>query len=71
MTVDFTKFPFPGLHRPQAATVTEAITAEPVAAGFVIITLRATDTDGFAAIDAHPDSIIAFSTETRGYLSRA
>jgi len=24
------------------------------------------DTDGFAAIDAHPDSIIAFSTETRG-----
>jgi hypothetical protein len=29
--------------------VTEAITAEPVASGFVIITLQATDTDDFAA----------------------
>jgi hypothetical protein len=49
MTVDFTKFPFPSLQHPQAATVTEAITAEPVASGFVIITLKATDADGFAA----------------------
>jgi hypothetical protein len=49
MTVDFTKFPFPGLRRPQAATVTEAIRVEPVASGFVIITLKATDIDGFAA----------------------
>jgi hypothetical protein len=49
MSVDFTKFPFPSLQQPQAATVTEAITAEPVASGFVIITLKATDTNGFAA----------------------
>jgi hypothetical protein len=49
MTVDFTKFPFPDLWQPQAATVTEAIRAEPVASGFVIITLKATDADGFAA----------------------
>jgi hypothetical protein len=47
MTVDFTKFPFPSLQQPQAATVTEAITAEPVASGFVIITLKATDAEGF------------------------
>jgi hypothetical protein len=49
MSVDFTKFPFPNLWQPQAATVTEAITAEPVASGFVIITLRAADAEGFAA----------------------
>jgi hypothetical protein len=49
VTVDFTKFPFPSLREPQAATVTDAITAEPVASGFVIVTLKATDTDGFAA----------------------
>jgi hypothetical protein len=48
MTVDFTKFPFPGLYQPQAATVTEAIRAAPVASGFVIITLKAKDADGFA-----------------------
>jgi hypothetical protein len=47
MTVDFTKFPFPKLQQPQAATVTEAIRAEPAASGFVIITLKATDADGF------------------------
>jgi hypothetical protein len=49
MTADFTKFPFPSLHQPQAATVTEAIRAEPVSTGFAIITLKATDADGFAA----------------------
>ena len=49
MTVDFTKFPFPSLHQPQAATVTEAIKAEPASSGFVVITLKATDADGFAA----------------------
>ena len=49
MTVDFTKFPFPSLHQPQAATVTEAIRAEPVASGFAIITLKAADADGFVA----------------------
>jgi hypothetical protein len=49
VTVDFTKFPFSSLQRPQAATVTEAIRAEPVGSGFVIITLKATDPEGFAA----------------------
>jgi hypothetical protein len=49
MTVDFTKFPFPSVQHPQAATVTEAITAEPVTSGFVVITLKVTDTDGFSA----------------------
>jgi hypothetical protein len=49
MTVDFTKFPFPSLQQPQAANVTEAIRAEPVGSGFVIITLKATDADGFVA----------------------
>ncbi len=49
MTVDFTKFPFPSLQRPQAETVTEAITAEPVASGFVIVTLKASNAEGFVA----------------------
>jgi hypothetical protein len=49
MSVDFTKFPFPSLHQPQAATVTEAIAVDPVASGFVIITLKAKDADGFVA----------------------
>ena len=49
MTVDFTKFPFPNLWQPQAETVTEAITAEPVASGFVIITFKARVADGFTA----------------------
>ena len=48
MAVDFTKFPFPSLQQPQAATLTEAIKAEPVASGFVVVTLKATDADGFA-----------------------
>jgi hypothetical protein len=48
MAVDFTKFPFPSLQQPQAATLTEAIKTEPVASGFVVVTLKATDADGFA-----------------------
>jgi hypothetical protein len=48
MTVDFTKFPFPSLQQPQAATLTEAIKAEPVASGFVVVALKATDADDFA-----------------------
>jgi hypothetical protein len=48
MTVDFTKFRFPSLQRPQATTLTEAIRAEPVASGFVVVTLKAVDADGFA-----------------------
>src|SRR5271165_2384735 len=59
MTVDFTKFPFPSLLKPQAANVTEAIRAEPVASGFVIITLKATDAEGLVA------NVRAFAAQLR------
>jgi hypothetical protein len=43
MSVDFTKFPFSTVVRPDAATLTEAITADPVDSGFVVITVKAAD----------------------------
>jgi hypothetical protein len=43
MTVDFTKFPFPTIVHPDVATLTEAITTDPVDSGFVIITLKAAE----------------------------
>ena len=46
MPVDYTKFPFPGIHNPQAATLTEAIRHDPVSAGFVIVCVKGTG-DGF------------------------
>ena len=48
MTVDFTKFPFPGIHTPHAATLTEAIRAEPVAAGFVVVAIKLGDAGDLA-----------------------
>lgn len=48
MSVDFTKFPFPHVQNPHAATLTEAIRAEPVAAGFVVVALKVTDAGDFA-----------------------
>ncbi|MEH2182270.1 hypothetical protein [Nostoc sp.] len=45
MSVDFTKFPFPGVQDPHAATLTEAIRAEPVTAGFVVVAVKGTGTD--------------------------
>jgi hypothetical protein len=46
---DFTKFPFSGLNHPEAASLTEAITADPVESGFAIITLKANDPASLAA----------------------
>jgi hypothetical protein len=59
MTVDFTKFPFPTIVNPAAATLTEAIAAEPVDSGFVLITLKAAD----AA--AMPDAARSFAAAVR------
>ncbi len=47
MPVNFTKFPFPGIHNPQAVTLTEAVRYEPVSGGFVIVCVKGTG-DGFA-----------------------
>jgi hypothetical protein len=47
MSVDFTKFPYPRIERPDAPTLTEAITVDPVDSGFVVITAKATDPEAF------------------------
>lgn len=44
MSLDFTKFAFPMIRHPDAATLTEAIAADPVAAGFAVLTLKSRDT---------------------------
>jgi hypothetical protein len=49
MSVDFTKFPFSTVVRPDAATLTEAITADPVDSGFIVITVKAADQDALAS----------------------
>ncbi len=41
MTIDFTKFPFPGVESPHAPSLTDAIRAAPVDGGFVLVTLKA------------------------------
>lgn len=43
MSLDFTKFAFPMIHHPEAATLTEAIATGPVPYGFAVITLKARD----------------------------
>lgn len=43
MPVDFTKFPFATIVRPEAPTLTEAIAHDPVGTGFVVITLKSKD----------------------------
>lgn len=40
MTIDFTKFPFPGIENPHASSLTESIKAAPVDSGFVVVTLK-------------------------------
>lgn len=40
MTVDFTKFAFPALESPHAASLTEALKAPPVSGGFVVVTIK-------------------------------
>ena len=46
--IDLTKFPYNGLTHPQATTLTEAIAAEPVKDGFVVVTLKAGDSSSLA-----------------------
>jgi hypothetical protein len=48
--VDFTKFPYSPVANPAAATRTEAITAEPVASGFVVMALKAAQPDAMLAV---------------------
>ena len=43
MALDFTKFPFPMVHRPDAPDLTSAIASDPVASGFAVMTLKARD----------------------------
>ena len=43
MTVDLTKFPFNALANPSAETLTDAIAADPVSDGFVLVTLKSED----------------------------
>lgn len=40
MSFDFTKFPYPALYNPEAASRTEAIRTGPVPSGFAVITLK-------------------------------
>ena len=40
MTIDFAKFPFPGIENPHASSLTESIKAAPVDSGFVVVTLK-------------------------------
>ena len=40
VVTDLTKFPFNGLTDPRASTLTDAITADPVEDGFIVITLK-------------------------------
>ena len=47
MPVDYTKFPFPNVEAPHAATLTEAVRFEPSAAGFIVVTLKVGDVDTF------------------------
>lgn len=47
MPVDFTKFPFPGIESPHAATLTEAIRFEPVSSGFIVAAIKVGEDGGF------------------------
>ena len=47
MSVDFTKFPYPGIENPHAPTLTEGITAGPVSAGFVVLAIKLRDASNF------------------------
>ena len=49
MAVDLTRFPYNAVSNASARTLTEAITAEPVDDGFVVITLKAGDPSSLAA----------------------
>jgi hypothetical protein len=59
MTVDFTKFPYPGLHNPHAATLTEGITAPPLSSGFAVVTLKGPHISDFS------ERVRAFATALR------
>ena len=45
MSVDYTKFAFPGIHNPTAATLTEAIQWEPTTGGYIILCVKGTGDD--------------------------
>lgn len=49
MSLDYTKFPFPSVENVHAATLTEGISAEPVAAGFAVVAFKVADAGEFAA----------------------
>ncbi len=48
MTVDFSKFAFTGIENPRAATLTDAVTVEPVNNGYIVVTLKTQGGAGFA-----------------------
>lgn len=64
MPSDFTKFPFPGIHNPQAATLTEAIRYEPVSNGFVLICIKGTGDDFTARARAFAQAMRAEAAKT-------
>ena len=64
MSVDFTKFPFPGLQNPQAATLTEALQYEPVSAGFVVACVKGTGDDFAAKARAFAQALRADAAKT-------
>lgn len=64
MTVDFTKFPFPGVENPHAATLTEAIRTGPVSAGFVVVAIKGTDTDFINSIRTFAQAVRAGVAKT-------
>ena len=49
MSLDFTKFPFPDVENPHAATLTQGIRFDPSTAGFVIVTLKTGEADSFVS----------------------
>ncbi|MGI4798247.1 MAG: hypothetical protein ACRYG8_30230 [Janthinobacterium lividum] len=65
MTVDYTKFPFPSVENPRAATLTEAITAPPVDQGFVLLAIKLRDPAGFeTAVRTFAQAVRATAEET-------
>ena len=65
MTVDYTKFPFTDVENPHAATLTEAITVDPVDEGFVVLAIKLRDPAGFEArIRTFAQAVRASAEET-------
>jgi hypothetical protein len=67
MTVDLTRFPYNAVSNVSARTLTEAIAAEPVDDGFVVVTLKATDPSSLAAATRNFAQQLRLSADTTGF----